>query len=45
MPREIRLDCPVAARCGACQMARLPYAEQLRDMAPAFLLAAVRPVW
>ncbi len=30
MPREIRLDCPVAARCGACQMARLPYAEQLR---------------
>ena len=28
--REIRFDCPVAARCGGCQLNRLNYREQLR---------------
>ena len=30
MGGEIRFACPVASRCGGCQMAHLPYAEQLR---------------
>jgi 23S rRNA (uracil1939-C5)-methyltransferase len=28
--REIRWNCPVAAKCGGCQLTRLPYAEQLQ---------------
>ena len=28
--REIRWNCPVAAKCGGCQLTRLSYAEQLQ---------------
>ncbi len=28
--RELRFNCPVAARCGGCQLAHLSYPEQLR---------------
>lgn len=28
-PREIRFSCPVAARCGGCQLAKYSYREQL----------------
>ena len=28
--REIRWNCPAAAKCGGCQLTRLSYAEQLQ---------------
>ena len=29
MGEEIRFRCPVAARCGGCQMEKMSYAQQL----------------
>ena len=29
--REIRWNCPVAAKCGGCQLTRLSYAAQLQS--------------
>ena len=42
MEREIRFKCPVAARCGGCQMEKLTYREQL-DVKKAWVDELLRP--
>ena len=42
MEKEIRFRCPVAAKCGGCQLGRMSYGEQL-DAKKAWVDVLLRP--